>query len=180
MPGIRSGAAIKPRPDPLDEQQRSLQQSITEFAQHELNRGLHERDHAATFSRESWLKCAQVGLMGISVPQEYGGAGADATTIAAVMEGLGYGCEDNGLMFALGAQTWACVHPIIRFGSEQQKQRYLPGLCDGTLIAAHGMTEPGSGSDAFSLASTARAVDDGWILNGSKTFSTNAPETFVK
>ena len=177
MPASRSEAAIKPRPDPLDEEQRSLQRSIIAFAQRELNKGLRERDHDSTFSRESWLKCAQVGLMGISVPQEYGGAGADATTIAAVMEGLGYGCEDNGLIFALGAQTWACVHPIIRFGSEHQKKRYLPGLCGGSLIAAHGMTEPGSGSDAFSLATTATAVDGGWILNGSKTFSTNASES---
>ncbi len=177
MLSTRTDAAIRPRPDPLDEEQRSLQQSIIAFAQGELNKGLHERDRGSTFSRDSWLKCAQVGLMGISVPQEYGGAGANAKTIAAVMEGLGYGCEDNGLMFALGAQTWACVHPIIRFGSEEQKQRYLPGLCDGSLIAAHGMTEPGSGSDAFSLTTTAKAVDGGWILNGSKTFATNAPES---
>lgn len=177
MSARRSEAAIKPRPDPLDEDQRSLQQSIIAFAQGELNKGLRERYHDSAFSRESWLKCAGVGLMGVSVPQEYGGAGADAKTIAAVMEGLGYGCEDNGLIFALGAQTWACVHPIIRFGNEQQKQRFLPGLCDGSLIAAHGMTEPGSGSDAFSLSTTATAVDGGWVLNGSKTFSTNAPES---
>jgi alkylation response protein AidB-like acyl-CoA dehydrogenase len=93
------------------------------------------------------------------------------------MEGLGYGCQDNGLIFALGAHTWACEHPIIRFGTEEQKDRYLPGLCDGSLIAAHAMTEPGSGSDAFSLSTTATPVDAGWILNGSKTFSTNAPES---
>jgi alkylation response protein AidB-like acyl-CoA dehydrogenase len=115
--------------------------------------------------------------MGISVPKEYGGIDADATTIAAVLEGLGYGCEDNGLIFALGAQTWACAHPIIRFGTEDQKRKYLPALCDGSLIAAHGMTEPGSGSDAFSLTTTATPSDGGWVLNGSKTFSTNAPDS---
>jgi alkylation response protein AidB-like acyl-CoA dehydrogenase len=177
MAGARSQAAIPPRPIPLDEEQRSLQQSTIAFAQRELNTGLHERDHEAAFSRDSWMKCAQVGLMGISVPQQYGGAGANAKTMAAVLEGLGYGCEDNGLIFALGAQTWACVHPIIRFGSEEQKERYLPRLCDGTLIAAHGMTEPASGSDAFSLTTTAVRTDRGWVLNGSKTFSTNAPES---
>ena len=177
MSRLRSKDAIAPRPDPLDDDQRSLQQSIIAFARNELNRGLEERDHDAAFSRESWLKCARMGLMGISVPKEYGGIGADATTIAAVLEGLGYGCEDNGLLFALGAQTWACAHPIIRFGTEEQKRNYLPGLCDGSLIAAHGMTEPGSGSDAFSLTTTATPAEDGWVLNGSKTFSTNAPDS---
>lgn len=175
----RSGGqgAIAPRPEPLDEEQRALRQSIITFAQGELNKDLDERDREAVFSHELWLKCANMGLMGLSVPPEYGGVGAPVTTIAAVLEGLGYGCADNGLMFALGAQTWACQHPIVRFGSEEQKRRYLPRLCDGSLIAAHGMTEPGSGSDAFSLTTTATAVDDGWLLNGSKTFSTNAPES---
>ncbi len=177
MSRSRGQGAIAPRPEPLDEEQRALRQSIITFAQGELNKGLDERDRDAVFSHDSWLKCASMGLMGLSVPPEYGGVGASVTTIAAVLEGLGYGCADNGLMFALGAQTWACQHPILRFGSEEQKRRHLPRLCDGSLIAAHGMTEPGSGSDAFSLTTTATAVDDGWVLNGSKTFSTNAPES---
>jgi len=179
MTHARSAAALRPRPDPLDDDQRTLQESIITFAQGELNKDLDRRDRDATFSRESWLKCARMGLMGLAVPSEYGGVAAPPTTIAAVLEGLGYGCADNGLIFALGAQTWACQHPIMRFGSEKQKRRYLPGLCDGSLIAAHGMTEPGSGSDAFSLMTTATSVDDGWILNGSKTFATNAPESDV-
>jgi alkylation response protein AidB-like acyl-CoA dehydrogenase len=174
---MRSQPAIAPRPDPLDEEQRALRQSIIEFAQKKLNSELLKRDQESTFSRELWLQCAAVGLMGLSVPPQYGGIGGTATTIAGVMEGLGYGCQDNGLIFALGAHTWACEHPIIRFGTEEQKDRYLPGLCDGSLIAAHAMTEPGSGSDAFSLSTTATPVDAGWILNGSKTFSTNAPES---
>lgn len=172
-----SRPATAPRPDALDEEQRSLRDSIITFAERELNDDLDRRDRDSSFSRESWRKCAQMGLMGLSIPTEYGGIGARATTIAAVLEGLGYGCADNGLIFAIGAQTWACQHPILRFGSEEQKRRYLPRLCDGSLIAAHGMTEPGSGSDAFSLTTSATAVDDGWILNGSKTFATNAPES---
>ena len=80
-------------------------------------------------------------------------------------------------MFSLGAQMWACEHPLVHFGSEQQKRRYLPSLCDGSLIASHAMTEPGSGSDAFALSTTAEQSGDGWVLNGSKTFATNAPES---
>jgi alkylation response protein AidB-like acyl-CoA dehydrogenase len=170
-------AAIAPRPDPLDDEQRSLRRSVVEFAQRELNDNLDQRDHDASFSRESWLKCARIDLLGLPVPPQYGGVGAGAKTIAAALEGLGYGCADNGLIFSLNAQMWACELPIVHFGREEQKHRYLPALCDGSLIAAHGMTEPGSGSDAFALTTTATRADGGWILNGSKAFVTNAPES---
>ena len=96
------------------------------------------------------------------------------TTVIA-LEALGYACTDNGLIFSLNAQMWACETPILHFGTEEQKQRYLPGLCDGSLLAAHGMSEPGSGSDAFALATTAED-GGGYVLNGTKTFVTNAPE----
>jgi alkylation response protein AidB-like acyl-CoA dehydrogenase len=92
------------------------------------------------------------------------------------LEALGYACTDNGLVFSLNAQMWACETPIVHFGTEEQKRRYLPGLCDGSLLAAHGMSEPGSGSDAFALATTAEKTDEGYVLNGTKTFVTNAPE----
>jgi alkylation response protein AidB-like acyl-CoA dehydrogenase len=170
-------AAIPPRPDPLDDEQRSLKRSVAEFAHAVLNRDLDRRDHDAAFSRDAWLKCAEMGLQGLPVPPSYGGLGASATTIAAALQGLGYGCADNGLIFSLGAQMWACEMPIVKFGTEEQKQRYLPRMCDGSLIAAHAMTEPDSGSDAFSLSTTAVSNGEGWILNGSKTFATNAPES---
>jgi alkylation response protein AidB-like acyl-CoA dehydrogenase len=164
-------------PDTLDEEQRTLQRSIITFAQRELNSDLDRNDHEGLFPAEHWKQCAELGLLGMAVPAAYGGLGASATTVAAAMEGLGYGCADNGLIFSINAHMWACEMPILHFGSEEQKRRWLPGLCDGTLIAAHGMTEPESGSDAFSLQSTARAVDGGWLLNGSKTFVTNAPDS---
>ncbi len=168
---------ISLHPDPLDEEQRSLQRSIIDFAQSELGRDLDNRERDGIFPREDWRKCAQLGLLGMPMPSEYGGLGASATTIAGALEGLGYGCTDNGLIFSINAQMWACEMPIVHFGTEEQKRRWLPGLCDGSLIAAHGMTEPESGSDAFALRSTATPVEDGWILNGSKTFVTNAPDS---
>ena len=158
-------------PTGLDEDQLLLYESVAEFARRELG-----EEPAPAFSREAWAKCAELGLHGLPVPVEYGGSGASATTTAAALEALGYGCRDNGLIFSLNAQLWAIERPLVRYGSDEQKQRYLPGLCDGTLIAAHGMSEPSSGSDAFSLLTTATAADDGWVLNGSKTFVTNAPE----
>ena len=170
-------SAIALHPDPLDEEQRSLQRSIVAFAQSQLGHDLYRRDHEGTFSKEEWLKCAQLGLQGLPVPPAYGGLGASATTIAAALEGLGYGCPDNGLIFSLNAHMWACEMPIVHFGTEEQKRRWLPGLCDGSLLAAHGMTEPESGSDAFALRTTAAPTDDGWLLNGSKTFVTNAPDS---
>lgn len=177
MARLAPNAAIPPRPDPLDEEQRALRRSVSEFAAQVLNADLEQRENAASFSADAWRRCAELGLQGLPVPTQYGGAGAPATTIAAALQGLGYGCADNGLIFALNAQMWACETPIIHFGSEEQKQRYLPRLCDGTLIAAHAMTEPGSGSDAYALGTTARRTDGGWVLNGSKTFVSNAPES---
>jgi hypothetical protein len=160
----------------LTDYQQSLRQSVVEFAQRELGGDVVERDRDATFSRELWAKCAALGLPGLPVPAEYGGSGADALTTIVALEALGYGCADNGLVFSLNAHMWACEIPIVHFGTEEQKRRYLPGMCDGSLVAAHGMSEPGSGSDAFALITTAAESDGGYVLNGTKTFVTNASE----
>ena len=170
---------VAPPPDGLDEEQRELQRTIVEFARGELNRDLERREHDGVFTRETWRRCAQLGLVGMPVPAEHGGLGLSASTAAAAFEALGYGCTDNGLIFSINAHTWACELPLVHFGTEAQKRRWLPGLCDGSLIAAHGMTEPQSGSDAFALRTTARQTGDGWVLNGSKTFVTNAPGSDV-
>jgi hypothetical protein len=170
-------AAIPPRPDHLDDEQRALKRNVAEFARDVLSRDLDRRDREAIFSDDLWRRCAELGIQGLPVPTEYGGLGASAVTTAAALQGLGYGSADNGLIFALNAHMWACETPIVHFGSEEQKRRYLPSMCDGTLIAAHAMTEPGSGSDAYSLATTATRTDSGWILNGSKTFASNAPDS---
>ena len=99
----------------------------------------------------------------------------DILTSVIVMEGLGYGCKDSGLVFGLGAQMWDVEMPLISFGSEQLKKRYLPDLCNGRSIGAIAMTEPDSGSDAFSLKTSAKKNGNYYLLNGSKTFVTNGP-----
>ena len=98
----------------------------------------------------------------------------------AVMEGLGRGSTDNGLMFSLNAQLWSIETPLVRFGTEDQKRRYLPRLCSGEIIGAHGMTEPGSGSDAFSLTTRAERRGDTYVLSGRKTFIPNAPSPICR
>jgi len=156
-------------------EQLSYKQAVIDFARSKLNEGLIERDHRGELSRDNWNECANFGILGLAVPEEYGGSGADILTTMLVMEGLGYACRDNGLIFAMNAQMWSVQHPILEFGTEDQKQRYLPGLCTGKLIGAHGMSEPDSGSDAFSLRTRAERTEDGYVLNGSKMFVTNAP-----
>ena len=157
------------------EEQLAFKNEVIKFAQKELNAGLIERDRTGELSRENWQKCAQFGILGLSIPEEYGGAETDILTTMLVMEGLGYACRDNGLIFAMNAQMWSVQHPILAFGTEAQKRKYLPGLCSGELIGAHGMSEPDSGSDAYSLRTRAERVEDGYVLNGTKTFVTNAP-----
>lgn len=157
------------------EEQLSYRKAVVDFARKELNQDTIAEDHSASFSREKWLKCARFGIQGLPFPETYGGSEADILTTVLAMEGLGYGCRDNGLIFAINAQMWSVQMPIFSFGTEDQKRKYLPGLCRGELIGAHGMTEPDSGSDAYSLRTTAQRCEGGYVLNGSKMFVSNAP-----
>lgn len=157
------------------EEQTAFKEAVIKFARKELNEGLIDRDRAGEISLENWKKCADFGILGLAIPEEYGGAGEDILTAMLVMEGLGYGCKDNGLIFAMNAQMWSVQHPILAFGSEEQKRRYLPGMCRGEIFGAHGMSEPDSGSDAYSLRTRAERRDGGYLLNGTKMFVSNAP-----
>lgn len=127
------------------------------------------------FTRETWRRCADVGLCGVTVDTELGGQGADAMTAALAFEAFGENCRDHGLAFSLGAHLWSAVTPIARFASDGQRRRLLPGLCDGRLIGVQAMSEPDAGSDAMAMTTTAVADGDEWILDGSKTWVTNAP-----
>ncbi|MEE1928872.1 acyl-CoA dehydrogenase family protein [Streptomyces sp. TRM 70351] len=125
--------------------------------------------------RRRWRLVGEQGALGTVVPSAYGGLGQGAVTAAAIMEALGYGCMDTGFVFSLGAHVFACLTPIVEFGTEEQKQRWLPLLCSGKRIAAHCITEPEAGSDALSMRTRAERRGDAYVLNGDKSFTTNSP-----
>jgi hypothetical protein len=161
------------------QEQIELRKATIDFARASLQDGLIERDRRKEFSRELWNECAGFGIQGLPFPKNYGGGGFDIVTTISVMEALGFACRDNGLIFGINAQMWSVQMPIYRYGSDEQRSKYLPRLCNGTLIGAHGMTEPDSGSDAFSLRATAEPTNSGYVLNGTKTFVSNAESADV-
>ena len=163
----------------LSAEQEEFKEAAVAFARRELDRGLAAREVAGEFSLEAWRACAKFGIQGLPVPIELGGGGADMLTTAVVMEALGYGCHDNGLIFSLNAQMWSLELPLVRFGTPAQQQAYLPGLVAGDLIGVHAMTEPDSGSDAFGMRTRAERDGDHYVLNGTKLYITNAPVSDV-
>jgi len=157
-----------------NDEQLDFRKEVIRFAKQELNYDMIENDHEERFSREGWDKCAKLGIHGLPIPAEYGGGGGDTLTTVCGLEALGYGCRDNGLIFSINAHMWSSEIPIWSFGTEEQKKRYLPKLTSGEWVGVHAMTEPMSGSDAYSLKTRAERKGDRVILNGSKTFITNA------
>jgi hypothetical protein len=159
----------------FDATQLAIRKEAEEFARRELNAGIAERDHEGEFNSEGWRHCARFGIHGLPFPADYGGSEADIITTMMAMEGLGKGSKDAGLLFGINAQMWSIQMPLVTYGTDAQKQRYLSRLCGGELIGAHGMSEPDSGSDAFGMRTTVRRQGDHYVLNGTKTFVTNAP-----
>src|ERR1017187_2241254 len=159
----------------LSAEQRELTEAAAAFARQELNQDLVKREDAGEFPREAWRKCAKFGVHGLPVPAELGGAGADVLTTALVMEALGYGCQDNGLLFSVNAQMWSVQLPLVAFGTPAQQRAYLPGMVSGELIGAHAMTEPESGSDALHMRTRAERRGDHYVLKGVTQYITNAP-----
>jgi len=152
-----------------------LRRAAEEFAAAELTAGVADRDREGVFSRESWEACARFGLQGLLIPPAWGGGGRDLLSAVAILEGIGRGARDNGLVFSVAAHAASCVGPIVDHGTDAQKRAWLPRLADGSAIGAPAMTEPDSGSSALSLGTTARPDKDGWVLDGTKAFVTNAP-----
>ena len=160
-------------------EQQAHVDAVVRFGREQLDDDVERRDAEGVFWHEGWRRCGRFGLLAQPCPAEYGGAGADRLTVMATLEALGYACRDNGLVFALNAHLWGCVLPLRTFGTDEQRRRWLPGLANGSLIGALAMTEPGSGSDAYRLATTATAEEGGYVLNGTKVMVTNAPTADV-
>jgi alkylation response protein AidB-like acyl-CoA dehydrogenase len=159
----------------LTAEQQKLQDAAIEFARASLAGDMIGRDREAHFDRDAWKHCAEFGVLGMPIPQELGGLGLGLSELLAVMEGLGYATRDQGLLFSLNAHLWTNSIPILVYGTDDQKRRYLPRLCDGTLIGANAASEPDAGSDVFAMRTRAVKAGDHYVLNGTKTFVTNAP-----
>lgn len=168
---------LPPPPSPfLSEEQRAFADSVRSFALTRLDdETLPERDREGRFWHDGWRACAALNLCGLPAPGQYGGSDADHLTTAAALEGLGYGCRDGGLVFSISAHLWSAVVPIWQHGTAEQRAKYLPKLTTGEWIGVHAMTEPEAGSDSLALATTATPDGDAVVLNGTKTFITNAP-----
>jgi alkylation response protein AidB-like acyl-CoA dehydrogenase len=134
-----------------------------------------ERDRTRTFSRTAWARLGEAGLFGLPFGKHWGGLEQDLVTTMYVLEGLGTSCRDAGLTFSSATQIVSAGIPLQRFGSAALKDRYLPGICAGTTIGAHAITEPHGGSDVTRMQATAVSDGDDFVLNGSKAFVTNGP-----
>ena len=163
----------------LNEEERMLQSLARDFAERELLPRAAELDESARFSWENWQGMARIGLPGIGIDPAYGGSGGGFRQSSIAIEEVAR--ADAAASVTLAAHLGLGVETIARFGSEEQKQRYIPSLASGKGIAAWALTEPGSGSDAAAMATTAVRRNGVWALNGSKQFITNAEvaETLV-
>ena len=158
----------------LSKEQQMLQKMFRDFAENEVKPLAADVDEEERFPEETVKKMAKLGMMGIYLPKEYGGAGADILSYVMAVEELSKVCATTGVI--VSAHTSLCCAPIFENGTEEQKQKYLPKLCSGEWIGAFGLTEPGAGTDAQGQQTTAVLDESGenYILNGSKIFITNA------
>ncbi len=156
-----------------------FEQMIRDFAETEVKPLAQEIDEEERFPSETVAKMAKLGLFGIIIPREYGGAGAGYREYIAAVEELSKHCGTTGVI--LSAHTSLCAAPILEHGTEEQKQKYLPDLATGRKLGAFGLTEPNAGTDAGNQQTVAVEMEDHWLLNGTKLFITNAgeAETYV-
>ncbi|KKB41035.1 acyl-CoA dehydrogenase [Bacillus thermotolerans] len=155
----------------LTEEHEMIRKMVRDFAKNEVEPTAAERDEESRFDRGIFDKMADLGLTGIPWPEDYGGIGSDYLAYCIAVEELSRVCASTGV--TLSAHTSLAGWPVYTFGTEEQKQKYLKPMAQGKKIGAYGLTEPGSGSDAGSMKTTARLEGDEYILNGSKIFITN-------
>lgn len=159
------------------EEQKMMQKMVRDFAQKEIAPAIEHMEETEEFPRHLITKMAELGLMGIPIPEEYGGAGMDFTSYIIAINELSKVSATIGVI--LSVHTSVGTNPILYFGNEEQKRKYIPKLASGEYLGAFGLTEPSSGSDAASLKTRAVKKGDHYILNGSKIFITNAGEADV-
>jgi alkylation response protein AidB-like acyl-CoA dehydrogenase len=163
----------------LPEELREIQRTVRDFCEAKVKPRARAWDETGEFPWQVVRELGPLGVMGIAVPEEYGGAGMGALAVAVVVEEVAR--HDGSLALTVASHNGLGTGHILRFGTEEQKRRYLPALARGEKLAAWGLTEPGSGSDAAGLQTTAVRREDRWILNGTKTFITQGSvgDTFV-
>ena len=156
----------------LSEEQQQIKMSVREFAEAEIAPNVMEWDETQHFPIELKPKLAELGLMGVIFPEEYGGAGMGYVEYATIIEELSR--VDGSVGISVAAHNSLCSNHIFQFGTEEQKRKYLTPLASGERLGAWGLTEPGAGSDASGTKTTAVRTDGGWLVNGSKNFITHA------
>lgn len=164
-------------PYPLSEELLQVQASVQKFSEAQLKPFRQERDKNMQFPRALWQQFGELGLLGITASEEFGGSGLGYLAHVLVMEAISQGDAAVGLSY--GAHSNLCVNQIDKNGSQEQKKQYLPKLCSGEYVGALAMSEPNAGSDVVSMKTTATPTNNGFLLNGSKMWITNAPDADV-
>ena len=161
----------------FNEDQLMLQQQMREFATEVVDPGAEERDETASLSDEYVQQLAELGVFGITIPEEYGGSGMGTIESSIVVEEISKACAGTGVL--ISAHGSLCVDPIMTFGTDEQKAKYLPAMATGERIGCLSLTEPNSGSDAGAATCAAVLKDDGWHITGTKIFITNGKQAGV-
>ena len=161
----------------LDKKHEMARELFKNFAENEVKPLAKDVDEEERFPRETIEKMAKAGFLGIAVPREYGGQGCDPLTYVMAIEELAKVCGTTAV--ALSAHSSLCCDPILNYGTEEQKQKFLVPQATGEKLGAFALTEPGAGTDAQGAQTKAVEVEDGWVLNGSKCFITNGKEADI-
>lgn len=162
----------------MTQEQQDIQKMVREFAEKSVAPTAAERDEKEYFPREIFNEMGQLGIMGLPYPEEYGGAGSDFLSYAIAVEEISRVCASTGI--GLSVHVSLCSWPIFNYGTEEQRQKFLRPLADGTKMGAFGLTEPNAGTDASGVCTTAVRDGDYYILNGTKIFNTNGGEAEIE
>ena len=158
----------------LTDEQEMLRDSVRAFARQELLPVAAELDEKSEFPTEQVKKMAEMGLMGIAIPTEWGGSGMDHMSYAVAMEEISAGCASCGVIMSVNNSLYS--DPVLRFGTEEQKERFLKPVASGEKIGCFCLSEPGTGSDAAAQTTTGVRDGDGWVVNGAKNWITNGAQ----